>query len=429
MRKKPSRIWRAFESPAGLARSGAEWRRILGPEFDSLRPYLRARQKQATSVPCPAKRSCGCYHGVVSHGHEDLVAVCRCEDRRCPTAPVSRADVVVYEVHTGGLGAAIAAAFGAKAEGQALGTIHGAWQVGTYAPRPGVRLALYLAMYGDPKDFKQTVTTLAASDAGPFVLLAPTESAWTPEHHGLFRSRKARFLALADTLDWNGKITAGQSLEMLLPDLFEEIAPPADQYELRKEGATWRAVYRGEAKSVPDSKGVAYLATLLSMPNKEVHCTQFYEGAPIPAAQVSLVQERSETDEAANQQLPTTGSRTHVDADLDQEGISSYNRRLKAIPEEIEEARELGQTEKAALLAQEEHTITQALARSVYKGKPRREGPTKRARQAVSKAIKSAMKTIKTAHPALHQHLHGAIQFGEFLQYRADDGARWLVSK
>lgn len=436
-KKKPSRIWRAFEAAPGLARAAVEWQRLLGPEFEKLRPHLRARQQPATSVPCPAKRSCGCYHRVVNHAHDDLAAVCRCEDRRCPTVRVTRADVVVYEVHPSGFGAAIAGVLGAKAEDRTVEGIPATWQVGTYSPRVGTGIPLYLTIQIGPRELSAAAEGLLARIDKPFVLLSPTEVDWKPESEDLMRRGRARFLALAEILDWNGKLSAKQPLAEILADFLDKVLPAAkDQYELQKEGKTWRAVYRGEPKSLPDSKGMAYLAVLLSAPNKEIHCTQLYSGlsgpdsSSVPGTEPGLLVHDGIAAEDEDQRQHKRGKRVHVDAVQDDEGVAMYKRRLDKIKEEIEEARELGETEKAASLVQEEHAITQGLARSLgYGGQPRREGPTKRARQAISKAIKAAMKAIKAAHPALHQHLDPAIQVGEFLRYRADNGIRWVVSK
>lgn len=436
-KKKPSRIWRAFEAAPGLARAAVEWQRLLGPEFEKLWPHLRARQQPATSVPCPAKRSCGCYHRVVSHAHDDLVAVCRCEDRRCPTISVARAEVVVYEVHAGGLGAAIAVALGAKAEDRTVEGIPATWQVGTYSPRVGTGIPLYMTIQIGPNELRAAAEGLLARSDKPFVLLSPTEVDWKPENEDLMRRGQARFLALAEILDWNGKLSAKQPLPEILADFIEKVLPPTtDQYELQKEGKTWRAVYRGVPKSVPDSKGMAYIAVLLSAPNKEIHCTQLYAGLSGPASSSLsgiepglLVQDGIAVGDD-DHRPQKRGKRVHVDAVLDREGVATYKRRLAKIKEGIEEARELGETEKAANLAQEEHAITQGLARSLgYGGQPRREGPTKRASQAVSKAIKAAMKAIRAAHPTLYAHLEPAIKAGEFPIYRAEADIRWRVGK
>lgn len=424
---KPSRIWRAFEAAPGLVRSSVDWRRLLGPDYAKLHPHLRPKQGLAGSILCPAKPRCGCLHGVVEHKRDDLVSVCRCFPRRCRTAPLERADAVVYELHRGGLGGALSGALGIKAGERVLRGMHATWQIGTYVPRAGLRIPFYLTVQSDPEDFKLAVTSLAASDPGPFVLLAPTEDFWKSEYYDLLRAKKARFLALAEIMEWNGKLTAMQPLADILSDLLEEVLPrKAGEFELQCEGATWRAVFRGEACTVPDSKGMAYIALLLSNPNKEIHSTQLH-GEPVNFGH-GLPAQEPDNDEPVDQLRPKSGKRVHVDAVQDAEGAANYKRRLKKIKEQIEEARELGNTEQAAILAQEEHDLTKGIARSIgYGGQSRREGPAKKARQAVSKAIKTALAGIKTAHPALHQHLETALKLGEFLKYQPDDGVRWMV--
>lgn len=429
MRKKPSRIWQAFESPAGLARSAAEWRRLLGPELERLRPHLRARQKLATSIPCPAKRSCGCYHGVVSHGHDDLVAVCRCDDRRCSTTAVARADVVVYEVHASGLGAAIAGAFGAKAESRAIGTLQGTWHVGTYAPRPGLRLPLYLAMHGDPKDFDQIVTALAASDPGPFVLLAPTETAWKPEHHDLLRTKKARFLALADALDWNGKITAGQPLEKLLPDLFEELGPAAEETTVfRREGDVWRIVFEGGAVSLKHSIGLACLHELLKNPDQDMHSMTLHAAAAqaIPAAGASgeVVRDADgdgEYSTVEDNALPASSI-------LDKQALAAYRAKMDDIESELREADSNNDTGRAAELKRQFNMLSKEVGRATgLHGKLRENDDAERSRKAVSNALHRTLNTLKKKHPAIEQHLRRYVKIAEVLSYRPEKSIPWAL--
>ncbi len=431
-KKKPSRIWRAFEAAPGLARAAVEWQRLLGPEFEKLRPHLRARQQPATSVPCPAKRSCGCYHGVISHGHDDLVAVCRCEGRRCPTISVARADVVVYEVHAGGLGAAIAVALGAKAEHRTLGGLHATWHVGTYAPRAGVRLPLYLAIHDDPKDFHQAVTTLAATDPGPFVLIAPTEAAWKPEHHELLRGKNARFLALAEFMDWNGKMSAKQPIEKLLPDLFEELGPAAAETTVfRREGDVWRVVFEGRAVSLKHSIGLACLHQLLKNQDQDIHTSMLQAAASqaVPAAPGSA--DIVHDAEADGEYAVAADQRDMVPAGsvLDQQAIDEYKARMENIESELREAETNNDTGRVEQLKREFNLLSQEVGRATgLHGQLRDNNDAERSRKAVSNAIHRAYAAIKKAkHSALEKHLQKTVKIATFLSYRPEKPIPWAT--
>ena len=109
---------------------------------------------------------------------------------------------------------------------------------------------------------------------------------------------------------------------------------------------------------------------------------------------------------------------------LDAEAKAAYGRKLRELREEIEEARELGNEERAAKAENEIEALSKELARGVgLGGRDRRAGsPAERARLSVSRAIKAALSQIADKHPALARYLSSAIRTGLFCCYRPDSG-------
>ena len=431
MLTKPSRIWQAFEAAPGLIRAAADWRCLLGPDYEKVRPHLRARQDLATAAPCPAKPGCGCTHGVVEHKRDDLVSVCRCSPRRCPTTPIDRAEVVIYELHHASLGAAIAGALGVKSEGKACPELRSTWQVGTYAPRTGLRIPLFLTMQSDPEEFRLVVTTLASSDRGPFVLLAPTEDSWKPEYHGLLRDKKSRLLSLAEIIDWNGKLAAKQPIEKILADLLEQVLPAAaEETVFRRERDFWRIVYEGVSVNLRHSTGLACIAQLLQNPNQDMTAAVLQAStagtlSPSPASANEL--HDAEVDE---QYSSRTAGRDVVSAGahLDQQALGEYKARMEDIEEQLREAGANNDTGRVDSLKRELSQLSQEVGRATgLHGQLRRNDDGERSRKAVSNAIHRALTAMKKSHPVLEQHLSRSIRIAEVLSYNPEKPIAWAA--
>lgn len=339
--------------------------------------------------------------------------------------------MVVYEVHASGLGAAIAGAFGAKAENRAIAALHATWHVGTYAPRAGVRVPLYLAMHGDPKDFAQAVTTLAATDPGPFVLLAPTEAAWKPEHYELLRSKKARFLALAEVMDWNGKMSATQPLEKLLPDLFEEIGPTAEETTVfRREGDVWRIVFTAKAVSLKHSMGLACLHQLLKNPNQDIHAPTLQAAAAQAVSHAQGSVEVVHDADGDGEYSTAADQRDAIQAGslLDQQALDQYKKKMEDIESEIREAEANNDTGRVAKLKSDFNLLSNEVGRATgLGGELRNNDDAERSRKAVSNAIRRAYAALKKKHPAIEQHFQRSVKIAAVLSYRPEKPISWAT--
>jgi hypothetical protein len=118
----------------------------------------------------------------------------------------------------------------------------------------------------------------------------------------------------------------------------------------RKEGEYWTVGYGKSSFRLKDTKGFAYLAHLLHHPGTEFHVLDLAGGI---AGQV----QDDETSISAHglprgaQDLEKAGIHVSSLGDagemLDEQAKSAYRRRLSELREELEEAKEFGNTERA----------------------------------------------------------------------------------
>lgn len=431
MEKMLSRMWRVLESPPGLIRSTADWKRLLGGDYEVAKKFLRIREGLVTSIHCHATPPCGCDHAVIVHSPDDIVSVCRCSPKRCPTTSINRLDAVIYEVNLSEFGAAIADALSIKHEERSVDGLSMTWQIGTYVPRIGLRIPLFLTVQNDSEDFKHSVTSLIAVGDIPFVLLAPTDDHWRPEYDSLLRGKNARFLALSDILNWNVKLSARQPIEKILADLLEQVLPSAaEETVFRREGDVWRIIYAGLSISLRHSTGLAYIGQLLMNPNQEIHAAMIevaVAGTPAPLpSPTDKGQNWPEDDEYESS--ASTSETVPVGSYLDQQALKEYDQRITAAKEELEEAKTNNDTARIESLKREINILTKEAAHGTgLHGQLRHGGDGERARQAVSKATNRALKTIKKKHPALWQHLNSSLKIGEYLSYRPEKPISWAA--
>ena len=223
--EEPRRLWRALESVPGLAAVEAEWKRLIGLEYDSAKAVCRPNGKTASSWPCPD--GCGCAHEVIAHSQDDIVAVCRCEPKRCDTVVLKRTDLAVYELDWGALGTAITSALRFVREDRPVDGLPTTRRIGTYSPYAGFRFPVYLTIQFEPDGFRQAIEGLVAREDGPFILLAPTHGLCGPECERLLKKREACFLPLSDflTLKNNGTFAMEKPIEDILAGFRAAVLP------------------------------------------------------------------------------------------------------------------------------------------------------------------------------------------------------------
>ena len=200
---------------------------------------------------------------------------------------------------------------------------------------------------------------------------------------------------------------------------------PAQKGVFRKEGEYWTVGYKGKAFRLKDTKGLGFLAHLLRHPGAEFHVLDLVGG-------IASQREEDETSQTA-QGLP------QGDEDLDKAGIhitslgdagemldeqakTAYRHRLSELREELEEAKELGRAERAEQVEQEIDVLTRELSRAVgLGGRSRRAASaSERARQTITKTLKTVVERIVQSDAALGDIFSRCIKTGTFCSYQPD---------
>jgi hypothetical protein len=196
--------------------------------------------------------------------------------------------------------------------------------------------------------------------------------------------------------------------------------PAAEPNIFRREGDYWLVVFDRRTVRVRDLKGMRYLARLLAAPGREFHVLDL---ANLEARSDA----RFGSGSAEGLSPATLGDAGWM---LDETAKNAYRRRLVEIDDDIEQARALGDEERAAQADAERDFLVRELSRAVgLGGRDRRAAAaSERARVAVTRAVRQAMARIDEHHPELGEHLNRAIRTGTYCAYDPDRRAvAWMV--
>src|SRR6202043_1347302 len=105
---------------------------------------------------------------------------------------------------------------------------------------------------------------------------------------------------------------------------------------------------------------------------------------------------------------------------LDEQAKVAYRRRLSELHEELEEAKELGKVERAEQAEHEIDALTRELSRAVGLGGRNRRAASasERARQTITKSIKSVLERIAQSDATLGDIFSRCIRTGIFCSYQ-----------
>ena len=202
-------------------------------------------------------------------------------------------------------------------------------------------------------------------------------------------------------------------------------APAPQKGIFYKEGEYWTIGFVGNTLRLKDSKGLGYLAHLLRHPSVEFHVLDLAGG---------IAGERDDDETSQSTRGLPRGAEDlekgglHVtnlgDAGemLDEQAKAAYRRRLSDLREELEEAKELGNVERAGQAEQEIDALTRELSRAVgLGGRERRAGSaSERARQSIKKSIRSVLERVAQSDAGLGDILSRCVRTGIFCRYQPD---------
>lgn len=189
----------------------------------------------------------------------------------------------------------------------------------------------------------------------------------------------------------------------------------------RKEGEFWIVGYGNRAFRLKDTKGFAYLAHLLRHPGTEFHVLDLV-GGMADGAEDELKQRMPRGDDELQKAGINITGLSDAGEMVDEQAKSAYRRRLSELREELEEAKEFGNTERAEKAEAEIDALTSELSRAAgLGGRDRRAGSASdRARQSVTKTIKSVLERIAQSDAALGDIFSRCIRTGTFCSYQPD---------
>jgi len=189
--------------------------------------------------------------------------------------------------------------------------------------------------------------------------------------------------------------------------------PDPGALTLNKEDEFWLVGYADARTRLPDSLGLRYLDLLVRNPGREL-------------AAADLVRLAAATGPA--------GTRAHADglhdasgarADdiLDRQALAAYRQRLAGLDEELAEAQEWHDAERASRLRAEKDFLVRELAAATgLGGRPRPLGSeSERARLNVTRAIRTAISRIRDRAPDAAAHLDQAVRTGTRCCYSPPD--------
>jgi tetratricopeptide (TPR) repeat protein len=170
---------------------------------------------------------------------------------------------------------------------------------------------------------------------------------------------------------------------------------PREQMLFMREGEFWSIGRASAPIRLRDTKGLRHLAQLLATPEHEFHVLELAVNGPV-------------VDE------PEAGS-----ASLDRRATAEYRARIADLREEIEEAEQFADPERASRAREELDFIAAELSRSVgLGGRERKTGSSaERARVNVTRAIRTTIKRIEAEDTSLARHLDASIRTGAFCSY------------
>jgi tetratricopeptide (TPR) repeat protein len=185
-------------------------------------------------------------------------------------------------------------------------------------------------------------------------------------------------------------------------------------------GEYWVIGYPGHTFSLKGSKGLSYIHRLLQRPGEEFHALDLL-GSP----GVGQIPENETMSGEWTKTFRVAGVGDSGEM-LDGRAKHEYQRKLIELRQDLEDARELGNSERRAQLESEIDFLARELSRGVgLGGRDRRAGSAaERARLNVTRTIKSAIDKIAEYHSELAQQLSRYIRTGLFCSYLPDSSSQ-----
>jgi hypothetical protein len=173
----------------------------------------------------------------------------------------------------------------------------------------------------------------------------------------------------------------------------------------------WIIRYHGHDALLKSTRGLHYLAALLSDPGREFHVRELL-ARPIDASTPAAVAASGRVTRRLYAGVPV----------LDAQAKGEYERRINDLRQDLKQAERCNDPQRQTEVQNELQAIVDQLASSVgFGGRDRKaSSDAERARSAVTKCIKRAIREIGKAIPSLGCQLAVRIKTGYFCSYQPD---------
>lgn len=194
-----TRLWRALESIPGLLEVPAWWEHFCGDDFPVIQPYLRATDVFGHRYPCPRHPRDGeCPRKIVDYGDGEFAAICRHPHQLCERIPLTPKDALTQTLNLDKFAAALAPVL--KIRPQKVRQVCGLSEIGVSIAPATRNCPAFLAIVTSVDLFQRRLHDLLLSHPTPFLLLAPTSTFPTADHHRLLERHKSRFVSMEETV-------------------------------------------------------------------------------------------------------------------------------------------------------------------------------------------------------------------------------------
>jgi hypothetical protein len=187
---------------------------------------------------------------------------------------------------------------------------------------------------------------------------------------------------------------------------------------MEREGGYWAVRHAGTVARLPDSLGLRYLDLLIRNPGQELAALDILQVASAQPAGTAAA------GAAAGDPAQHPVSAAAADDVLDARALAEYRRRLAELDDDLAEADQWHDTERASRARAERDFLLHELASATgLHGRPRRLGAaSERARVNVTRAIRSAIARIKAHNPDAAEHLEQSVKTGTYCSYAPTAG-------
>lgn len=216
-------------------------------------------------------------------------------------------------------------------------------------------------------------------------------------------------------------IKIGDSLSSELSSLVDNV--------FRREGDYWSITFEGTTIRLRNTKGVRHIVNLIKHQGQELHVLYMVAAQEKPQIGSLETAPRKITERELTEAGLKVSGLGDAGEVLDQKAKDEYERRLRDLEKDLEEAQKFYDPGRATKIRMELDLIKEQLKGAIGLGGRARKAAdiVERARSNIRNRIKDALNKIREENPSLGQHLTNAIKTGTSCSYIPDKPTRWSL--